>query len=91
MATIQQQALRKAKTKKTHAKVGRSKSVRGRDSRGGGGVGVESIDVGEEGGHDGRNPRTQVLGRQAMEVSVWEGEQRDRHLVKKCRCLSVGG
>lgn len=53
----------------THAKVGRRKSVRGRDSGGGGGVGVEGVDVGQEGGHDGRNPRTQVLGGQAMEVS----------------------
>ena len=39
---------------------------------------VESIDVGQEGGHDSRHTRTQVLGGQAVEVSKdkddrWDG------------------
>lgn len=31
---------------------------------------IEGIDVGQEGGHDSRHTRTQVLGGQAVEVSV---------------------
>lgn len=53
----------------TNPKVGGSKAVGGGHVGGGGGVGVESVDVGQQGAHHRRNARTHVLGRQAGEVS----------------------
>ena len=50
------------------AKVGGGEPVRGRHVVGGRRVGVEGVDVGQEGAHLGGNARTKVLGRQAVEV-----------------------
>lgn len=53
----------------TNPKVGGSKAV-GRGHVGaGGGVGVEGVDVGQQGAHHRGNAGTHVLGRQAGEVS----------------------
>lgn len=45
----------------TNPKVGGRKAVRGGDVGGGGGVGVERVDVGQQGAHHGGNARTHVL------------------------------
>lgn len=52
----------------TNPKVGGGEAVRGGDIGGGGGVGVEGIDVGQQGAHHRRNARTHVLRGQAGEV-----------------------
>ena len=54
---------------RTYPKVGCCKSVAGRDVGASRGVGVVGIDVGQQGGHVGRHPGAQVLGRQAVEVT----------------------
>lgn len=40
----------------TYSKVGGRKLVTGGDNRGGGGVRVECVNIGEEGAHDGGHP-----------------------------------
>lgn len=53
----------------TDPKVGGSKAVRGGHVGGGGGVRIVGIDVGKQGAHDGRHPRTHVLGGEAGKVA----------------------
>lgn len=53
----------------THSKVGGGKAVRGGDVGGSGSVGVEGIDVGEQGAHHSGNTRTHVLRGEAGKVS----------------------
>ncbi len=57
------------------AEVGGREAVRGGDGVGGGGVRVEGIDVGQQGGHLGGDARAQVLGRQAVEVPKRNGNK----------------
>lgn len=65
----------------TNPKVGSSKAVGGGHVGGGGGVGVESVDVGQQGAHHRRNARTHVFGRQAGKVS----EEEKRSLSRRCQ------
>lgn len=60
----------------TNPKVGGSKAVGSGDVSGGGGVGVEGIDVGEQGAHHGRDAGTHVLGGQTGKVP---DRKTDRH------------
>lgn len=53
----------------TYAEIGSGKSVAGGDGRRRSGVGVVGVDVGEECAHDSRHARTQVLGRQTVEMA----------------------
>lgn len=52
----------------TNPKVGGSKAVGGGHIGGGGCVGVEGIDIGQQGAHHCRNPGTHVLRRQTGKV-----------------------
>lgn len=52
----------------TNPKVGGSKPVGGGHVGGGGGVGVEGVDVGQQGAHDGRDAGTHVLRGQTGKV-----------------------
>lgn len=52
-----------------YTKIGSSKSVAGRDGGRRSGVGVVGVDVGEECAHDSRHARTEVLGRQTVEMA----------------------
>lgn len=61
----------------TYPEVGGCESGRSRDVGGGGGVGVEGIDVGEQRAHHCRNPRQHVLRGQAGEVAE-EGRKEGR-------------
>ena len=58
----------------TDPKVGRGKSIAGRDGSGGGCVSVEGIDVGQQSGHESRHPSTHVLGGQTREVPANRGK-----------------
>ena len=54
----------------THPEVRSRESVAGGHVGAGCGVGVVSIDVGQQGGHVGRDPGTQVFTGQAVEVAA---------------------
>ena len=60
----------------TYPEVGGCKSGRSRDVGGGGGVGVEGIDVGQQGAHHCRHPWQHVLRGQAREMAVEEKKRR---------------
>lgn len=53
---------------RTYPEIGSGKAVGGRDVGGGGGVGIVSVDVGQQGAHHCRHPRAHVFGGQASKV-----------------------